>query len=100
MTETQRDSNVSGIPKALSDELLLTLVDSVQEYAILVLDPQGHTGWGQEADRQKATESGFHHHCVKPVSEATLRDILLDVQRRPHAEVGGPGGHLGGKVER
>jgi PAS domain S-box-containing protein len=49
------------------------------------------TGWGQEADRQKAIESGFHHHCVKPMSEATLRGILLDVQRRAHAEVGGPG---------
>jgi PAS domain S-box-containing protein len=49
------------------------------------------TGWGQEADRQKATEFGFHHHCVKPMSEATLRGILLEVQRRAHAEVSGPG---------
>jgi CheY-like chemotaxis protein len=46
------------------------------------------TGWGQDTDRQKATESGFHHHCVKPMSEATLRDILSGVQRRA------------GKVER
>jgi CheY-like chemotaxis protein/anti-sigma regulatory factor (Ser/Thr protein kinase) len=36
------------------------------------------TGWGQEADRQKATEFGFHHHFVKPMSEATLRGILLE----------------------
>jgi CheY-like chemotaxis protein len=49
------------------------------------------TGWGQEADRQKATASGFHHHCVKPMSEATLRAILLDVQRRAGAEGSGPG---------
>ena len=49
------------------------------------------TGWGQEADRQRATESGFHYHCVKPMSEATLRGILLDVQRRADAEVSGPG---------
>jgi CheY-like chemotaxis protein len=45
------------------------------------------TGWGQEADRQKATQSGFHNHCVKPMSEATLRGILVDVQRRARAEV-------------
>jgi PAS domain S-box-containing protein len=49
------------------------------------------TGWGQEADKQKALESGFHHHCVKPMSEATLRAILLDVQRRTRAEISGPG---------
>jgi PAS domain S-box-containing protein len=47
------------------------------------------TGWGQESDRQRATESGFHHHCVKPMSEATLRGILLDVQRRAQAGVSG-----------
>jgi CheY-like chemotaxis protein len=34
------------------------------------------TGWGQEADRERAQAAGFDHHFVKPVSEASLRDIL------------------------
>ena len=34
------------------------------------------TGWGQEADRQRAREAGFDHHFVKPVSEAALRRVI------------------------
>ena len=34
------------------------------------------TGYGQESDRQRSREAGFHHHLVKPVDidaiEATL----------------------------
>jgi PAS domain S-box-containing protein len=40
------------------------------------------TGWGQEADKIKATKFGFHAHFVKPISEAALRSILLEAQRR------------------
>jgi PAS domain S-box-containing protein len=54
MTEGERDSGGSGIPRALTDELLHTLVDSVQEYAILVLDPQGHVlTWNAGAEKIK-----------------------------------------------
>jgi CheY-like chemotaxis protein len=35
------------------------------------------TGYGQESDRRRTREAGFHHHLVKPVDiqaiEATLR---------------------------
>ncbi|MGB6450360.1 MAG: PAS domain S-box protein [Steroidobacteraceae bacterium] len=34
------------------------------------------TGWGQEADKQRAREAGFDHHFVKPVSEAALKKLL------------------------
>jgi signal transduction histidine kinase/CheY-like chemotaxis protein len=34
------------------------------------------TGWGQQADRQRATSAGFDHHFVKPLEAATLRKIL------------------------
>ncbi len=34
------------------------------------------TGWGQEADRRRARDAGFDHHCGKPVSEATLRKLI------------------------
>ena len=54
MTETERDSDGSGIPKTLGDELLRTLVDSVQEYAILALDPQGRVlTWNAGAEKIK-----------------------------------------------
>jgi len=37
------------------------------------------TGWGQEADRQRATEAGFQYHFVKPLSEGVLKTILAEV---------------------
>jgi CheY-like chemotaxis protein len=37
------------------------------------------TGWGQEADRERAKEAGFTHHFVKPISEEALRAILAEV---------------------
>jgi PAS domain S-box-containing protein len=43
------------------------------------------TGWGQEADKNKAAEFGFHSHFVKPMSEAALRGILSNAQRRASA---------------
>ncbi|MDE2451853.1 MAG: PAS domain S-box protein [Gammaproteobacteria bacterium] len=36
------------------------------------------TGWGQETDRQRAKEAGFHRHLVKPVDLDALRDVLSD----------------------
>jgi PAS domain S-box-containing protein len=37
------------------------------------------TGWGQEADKERAKEAGFHHHFVKPVSHEALRTIISGV---------------------
>lgn len=37
------------------------------------------TGWGQEADRERAKEAGFTYHFVKPISEEALRTILTEV---------------------
>jgi signal transduction histidine kinase len=34
------------------------------------------TGYGQEGDRQRALDAGFAQHLVKPVSFATLRQLL------------------------
>jgi PAS domain S-box-containing protein len=34
------------------------------------------TGWGQDEAKEKTREAGFHHHLVKPVSLATLSEIL------------------------
>jgi len=37
------------------------------------------TGWGQEADRRRAIESGFDHHLVKPVDPNALNALLAEV---------------------
>lgn len=34
------------------------------------------TGWGQEKDKRRATQAGFHHHLVKPVTLAAMEAIL------------------------
>ncbi|MGH8199462.1 MAG: hybrid sensor histidine kinase/response regulator [Steroidobacteraceae bacterium] len=38
------------------------------------------TGWGQEADRQRAKEAGFHRHLVKPVDLDALREVISSAQ--------------------
>jgi PAS domain S-box-containing protein len=37
------------------------------------------TGWGQDADRKRASEAGFDYHLVKPVDPAALNQLLADV---------------------
>jgi two-component system CheB/CheR fusion protein len=36
------------------------------------------TGYGQPGDRERTCEAGFDHHVVKPVSLATLQELLRD----------------------
>ncbi len=50
--------------------------------------PWGHniiliacTGWGQEADRQRSRDAGFHHHMVKPVDPQALMRLISSVCR-------------------
>jgi PAS domain S-box-containing protein len=40
------------------------------------------TGWGQEADRQRAQEAGFHRHLVKPVDLDALGELIDGAGRR------------------
>jgi CheY-like chemotaxis protein len=37
------------------------------------------TGWGQEADRKRAMESGFDYHLVKPVDPNALNALLAEL---------------------
>lgn len=39
------------------------------------------TGWGQEADRQRARDAGFDHHMTKPIDFAQLQSLLAETQR-------------------
>lgn len=38
------------------------------------------TGWGQEEDKRKTEEAGFHHHLVKPVEPAALSSLLAGIK--------------------
>ena len=38
------------------------------------------TGWGQERDRQLATEAGFDHHLLKPIDFEKLSEQLAQVK--------------------
>jgi CheY-like chemotaxis protein len=40
------------------------------------------TGWGQEADRRRATDAGFDYHLTKPVAPSLLNDLLVEVALR------------------
>jgi len=37
------------------------------------------TGYGQDSDRQRATDAGFDYHLVKPVSLEAIRDLLVSL---------------------
>ncbi len=38
------------------------------------------TGWGQDEDKRRSAEAGFHHHLVKPVDPAALGELLAGLQ--------------------
>jgi CheY-like chemotaxis protein len=42
------------------------------------------TGWGQETDRHRAREAGFHRHLVKPADLDTLIDVMSRSPGEPH----------------
>jgi CheY-like chemotaxis protein len=39
------------------------------------------TGWGQDADRRRASDAGFDHHLIKPVDPQTLNALLASVSQ-------------------
>jgi PAS domain S-box-containing protein len=41
------------------------------------------TGWGQDEDHRRTSEAGFDHHLVKPVSPATITELLASFRERP-----------------
>jgi PAS domain S-box-containing protein len=40
------------------------------------------TGWGQDADRRRAIESGFDYHLVKPIDPDELNDLLAQLSTK------------------
>lgn len=39
------------------------------------------TGWGEEQHRQKSKDAGFDHHLVKPISVASLQELLDTIRK-------------------
>lgn len=61
---------------------------------LIAADPSGSmtlaamTGYGQESDRLRSAQAGFHFHMTKPIDPQRLERILQQ-QSRPHGPVGG-----------
>jgi len=49
------------------------------------------SGYGQEEDRKRSHEVGFHHHLLKPVEFPHLTQILTDIGRQIAAQQGPSG---------
>jgi len=39
------------------------------------------TGWGQEADRRRASQAGFDYHLLKPADITALKSLLTSPSR-------------------
>jgi PAS domain S-box-containing protein len=65
-----------GMPQMSGYEVARALLDdgSAAKSGLVAV-----TGWGQEADKERAKEAGFAYHFVKPISEDALRFILTEV---------------------
>jgi hypothetical protein len=65
-----------GMPEMSGYEVARALLDdgSAAKSGLVAV-----TGWGQEADKERAKEAGFAYHFVKPISEEALRFILTEV---------------------
>jgi CheY-like chemotaxis protein len=65
-----------GMPHMSGYEVAQSLRETgAEQPAVLV----AITGWGQDADRERATAAGFRYHFVKPIGEAVLRTILEEI---------------------
>jgi signal transduction histidine kinase/ActR/RegA family two-component response regulator len=62
-----------GLPKMNGYEVARTIRQQPWGQGMVLI---ALTGWGQEADRQRAQEVGFDHHLVKPVALADLTQLL------------------------
>jgi PAS domain S-box-containing protein len=65
-----------GMPQMSGYEVARALLDdgSAPKSGLVAV-----TGWGQEADKERAKEAGFAYHFVKPISEEALRFVLTEV---------------------
>jgi len=65
-----------GLPGMSGYDVARQLRASEQKHSMLLV---ALTGYGQDADRQRAREAGFDHHVVKPLEPATLERIVESI---------------------
>lgn len=62
-----------GMPEMDGYQAVRALIDSGDAQGTILV---ALTGWGQEEDKERTRQAGFHHHVVKPVSLTTLTELL------------------------
>jgi PAS domain S-box-containing protein len=67
-----------GMPKLNGYEVATRLRATPQGNSLVLV---AITGWGLEADKQRAGEVGFDYHIVKPANVAALRGLILNPTR-------------------
>ena len=75
-----------GLPKLNGYEVARTIRQQPWGQGMVLI---ALTGWGQEADRQRAREAGFDHHLVKPVDHTTLTQLLASLEHTTGDHGGG-----------
>ncbi|QEH35453.1 Autoinducer 2 sensor kinase/phosphatase LuxQ [Aquisphaera giovannonii] len=69
-----------GLPRMDGYEVARTLRDDPRHRGVTLI---ATTGYGQEQDRARTREAGFHHHLVKPIDLTDVASILAGVARTP-----------------
>ena len=77
-----------GIPRMAFIDLSMPVMDGLELARRIRARENGReirlialTGWDDDAHRNEATDAGFDDYLVKPVSPATLRDVLARVSQ-------------------
>jgi len=63
-----------GMPGLSGHEVARRIRDLRNEQPVTLI---AITGWGQQADKDRAAASGFDHHFTKPVEPTVLSELLL-----------------------
>jgi signal transduction histidine kinase len=62
-----------GMPKMNGYEVAARMRDMESMHDALLV---ALTGWGQDEDRRRTAQAGFHFHCTKPISMDELSSVL------------------------
>lgn len=78
MAETNRPDVILmdiGLPKLNGYEAARLIRERAGDRELVLI---ALTGWGQEEDRRRSKEAGFHHHLTKPIDLSVLQQLLVD----------------------
>jgi CheY-like chemotaxis protein len=78
MAETNRPDVILmdiGLPKLNGYEAARLIRERAGDREMVLI---ALTGWGQEEDRRRSKEAGFHHHLTKPIDLVVLQQLLTE----------------------